>query len=147
MFKLFNKKEPKANWIADLESVAGLEKYYKNDDILVTNKGDKFSFSKIFSKTSHVTVNKPYGVIEFSITPFASDAFNIFGKYNDYCYSRDVNLESYELKDIENNIRKTIIEIIIDIENDLVCTKIKNDIFKRIEKELNNEDFMEGETK
>ena len=29
MFKLFNKREPKATWIADSESVDGLEDYYK----------------------------------------------------------------------------------------------------------------------
>lgn len=29
MFNLFNKKEPKDNWIADSESFAGLEDYYK----------------------------------------------------------------------------------------------------------------------
>jgi hypothetical protein len=29
MFKLFNKKEPKANWLATADDIAGLEDYYK----------------------------------------------------------------------------------------------------------------------
>lgn len=32
MFKLFNKKEHKANWIATTDSVEGLEEYYKEHE-------------------------------------------------------------------------------------------------------------------
>ena len=85
-----------------------------------------------------MTVNKPYGVIEFYIIPFVNGTFRILGKYRGNGYLRTVNLESYELKDIENNIRKTILEIINEIDTEQKYVNIKNDIFKRIEKELNN---------
>lgn len=128
----------------DLEE---FEKYYKNDDIFVTIEGGKFPFTKIFSEKANIAVNKPYGVIEFNIIPFSAGAFTIFGKCNNYGYLRTLNLESYELKDIENNIRKTILEIIIEIETEQKYVTIKNDIFKRIEKELNNEDSTKQEFK
>lgn len=32
MFKLFNKKEPKANWIATADDIAGLEEYHKEQE-------------------------------------------------------------------------------------------------------------------
>lgn len=115
-----------------------LEGTHKNDDILVTIEGDKFSFTNIFFEPTHITVFKPYGVIEFTITPSANGTFCIVGKYRANCYSRIVNLESYELKDIENNIRKAILEIIIEIETEQKYLIIKNDMFKRIEKDLNN---------
>ena len=134
-------------WKAKAKDLEELEKYYKNDDIFVTIEGDKFPFTKIFSETAHIAVNKPYGVIEFNIIPFANGTFNIFGKYNNYCYLRTLNLESYELKDIENNIRKTILEIIIEIETEQTYVTIKNVLFKRIEKELNNEDSTKQEVK
>ena len=109
----------------------------KNGGILVTIEGDKFSFTNIFFETTRIFVSKPYGIIEFSITPFANGTFSILGKYKANIYSRTVNLESYELKDIENNIRKAILEIIIEIETELKYVTIKNDFFKRIENELN----------
>lgn len=114
-----------------------LERSHKNDDILVTIEGEKISFMKIFFETTHITLNKPYGVIEFIITPSANGTFSIIGKYRANCYSRIVNLESYELKDIENNIRKALLEIIIEIETEQKYVIIKNDFFKRIEKDLN----------
>lgn len=115
-----------------------LEVSHKNDDILVTIEGDKFSFTNIFFENTHMTVNKPYGVIEFYIIPLVNGIFRILGKYRGNGYLRTVNLESYELKDIENNIRKTILEIINEIDTEQKYVNIKNDIFKRIEKELNN---------
>lgn len=124
-------------WKTKVKDLEGLEKYYKNDDILVTIKGEKISFTKIFFEITHIAVNKPYGVIEFSIIPLENGTFRIFGKYRGNGYLRTVNLESYELKDIENNIRKAILEIIIEIETEQKYVIIKNDFFKRIEKELN----------
>ena len=122
-------------WKTKAKDLEGSE---KNDDILVTIEGDKFSFTKIFFETTRIAVNKPYGVIEFSIAPFANGKFSILGKYKANSYVRlTVNLESYELKDIENNIRKAILEIIIEIETELKYVTIKNDFFKRIENELN----------
>ena len=118
--------------------VKDLEVSHKNDDILVTIEGDKFSFTNIFFENTHMTVNKPYGVIEFYIIPFVNGTFRILGKYRGNGYLRTVNLESYELKDIENSIRKTILEIINEIDTEQKYVNIKNDIFKRIEKELNN---------
>ena len=114
-----------------------LEGSEKNDDILVTIEGDKFSFTKIFFETKNIAVNKPYGVIEFSIIPFSNGTFKIYGKYKANGYLRTVNLESYELKDIENNIRKAILEIIIEIETEQKYVIIKNNMFERIENELN----------
>lgn len=110
---------------------------HKNDDILVTIEGDKFPLTKIFFETTRIFVSKPYGIIEFSITPIAIGTFSILGKYKANGYSRTVKLESYELKDIENDIRKAILEIIIEIETELKYVTIKNDFFKRIENELN----------
>lgn len=134
-------------WKAKAKDIEKFEKYYKNDDIFVTIEGDKFPFTKIFSEKAQITVNKSYGVIEFYIIPFSNGTFNIFGKYNNYGYLHTLNLESYELKDIENNIRKTIIEIIIEIETEQKYVTIKNVLFKRIEKELNNEDSTKQEVK
>lgn len=134
-------------WKTKVKDLEGLEKYYKNDDILVIIEGNKFSFTNIFFETTKIAVNKPYGVIEFSITPIANGTFRIFGKYRTNDYLRIVNPESYELKDIENNIRKAILEIITEIETEQKYVIIKNDIFKRIEKELNNEDFTEQEVR
>ena len=122
-------------WKTKAKDLEGSE---KNDDIFVTIEGDKFSFTKIFFETTRIVVSKPYGIIEFSITPFANGTFSILGKYKANSYSRTVNLESYELKDIENNIRKAILEIIVEIETEQKYVIIKNDIFKRIENELNN---------
>ena len=122
-------------WKTKAKDLEGSE---KNDDILVTIEGDKFSFTDIFFETTRIVVSKPYGIIEFSITPFANGTFSILGKYKANDYVRcTANLESYELKDIENNIRKAILEIIIEIETELKYVTIKNDFFKRIEKELN----------
>lgn len=131
-------------WKTKAKDLEGSE---KNDDILVTIEDDKFSFTKIFFETTHIVVNKPYGVIKFSITPFANGTFSIIGKYRANSYLRTVNLESYELKDIENNIRKAILEIINEIETEQKYVIIKNDIFKRIEKDLNNEDSTKQEVK
>lgn len=117
--------------------VKDLKGSHKNDDILVTIEGDKFSFTNIFFEPTHITLNKPYGIIDFTITPSANGTFCIVGKYRANCYSRIVNLESYELKDIENNIRKAILGIIIEIETEQLCVIIKNDMFKRIEQDLN----------
>ena len=120
----------------------------KNGDILVTIEGDKFSFTDIFFETTRIFVSKPYGIIEFSIIPLANGTFTILGKYRTNSYlRRTVKLESYELKDIENNIRKVILELIVEIEKELKYVTIKNDFFKRIEKELNNKDFTEQEVK
>lgn len=113
------------------------ERSQKNNDKLVTIEGDKFSFTKIFFEPTRIILNKPYGIIDFTITPSANGTFSIIGRYKANCYSRIVNLESYELKDIENNIRKAILEIIIEIETEQKYVIIKNDFFKRIEKELN----------
>ena len=124
-------------WKTKAKDLEGSEKYYKNDDILVTFDGDKFSFTNIFFENTHITVNKPYGVIEFYIIPISNCTFKIYGKYKANGYLRTVNLESYELKDIENNIRKAILEIINEIETEQKYVIIKNDMFKRIEKELN----------
>ena len=124
-------------WKTKVKDLEGLEKYYKDDDILVTFDGDKFSFTKIFFENTHITVNKPYGVIEFNIIPLSNGTFKIYGKCRNNGYLRTVNPESYELKDIENNIRKAILEIIIEIETEQKYVIIKNDMFKRIEKELN----------
>ena len=124
-------------WKTKAKDLEGSEKYYKNDDILVTIEGDKFSFTNIFFETKHIAVNKPYGVIEFSIIPISNGTFKIYGKCRNNGYLRTVNPESYELKDIENNIRKAILEIIIKIETEQKYVTIKNDMFKRIEKELN----------
>ena len=121
-------------WKTKAKDLEGSE---KNDDILVTIEGDKFSFTKIFFEITNIAVNKPYGVIEFSIIPISNGTFKIYGKYKANGYLRTVNLESYELKDIENNIRKAILEIIIEIETELKYVTIKNDFFKRIENELN----------
>ena len=121
-------------WKTKVKDLEGSE---KNGDILVTIEGDKFSFTDIFFETTRIVVSKPYGVIEFSIIPFANGTFSIFGKYRGNDYLRTVNPESYELKDIENNIRKTILEIIIEIETEQKYVTIKSDFFKRIEKELN----------
>ena len=115
-----------------------LKKSQKNNDKLVTIEGDKFSFTDIFFEPTRIVVSKPYGIIDFTITPSANGTFSIIGKYRANCYSRIVNLESYELKDIENNIRKAILEIINGIETEQKYLIIKNDMFKRIEKELNN---------
>lgn len=134
-------------WKTKAKDLEGLEKYYKDDDILVTFDGDKFSFTNIFFETTHIAVNKPYGVIEFSIIPITNGTFKIYGKCRNNGYLRTVNPESYELKDIENSIRKAILEIIIEIETEQKYVIIKNDIFKRIEKELNNEDFTEQEVR
>ena len=124
-------------WKTKVKDLEGLEKYYKDDDILVTFDGDKFSFTNIFFENTHITVNKPYGVIEFFIIPLSNGTFKIYGKCRNNGYVRTVNPESYELKDIENSIRKAILEIIIEIETELKYISIKNDMFKRIEKELN----------
>lgn len=35
-------------WKTKVKDLEGLEKYYKDDDILVTFDGDKFSFTNIF---------------------------------------------------------------------------------------------------
>lgn len=122
-------------WKTKAKDLEGSE---KNGDILVTIEGDKFSFTDIFFETTRIVVNKPYGVIEFSITPLANGIFSILGKYRANSYvQRTVNPESYELKDIENNIRKTILEIINEIETELKYVTIKNDFFKRIENDLN----------
>ena len=114
-----------------------LEGSQKNNDKLVTIEGDKFSFTDIFFEPTRIILNKPYGVIDFTITPSANGTFSIIGKHRANCYSRIVNLESYELKDIENNIRKAILGIIIEIEKEQEYLIIKNDMFKRIEKDLN----------
>ena len=124
-------------WKTKTKDLEGLEKYYKNDDILVIIDGDKFSFTNIFFETTRIAVNKPYGVIEFSIIPIENGIFKIFGKCRSNGYLRTVYPESYELKDIENNIRKAILEIINEIETEQKYVIIKNDMFKRIEKELN----------
>lgn len=121
-------------WKTKAKDLEGSE---KNDDILVTIEGDKFSFTKIFFETTNIAVNKPYGVIEFSIIPISNGTFKIYGKYKANGYLRTVNLESYELKDIENNIRKAILEIIIEIETEQKYLIIKNNMFERIENELN----------
>lgn len=134
-------------WKAKAKDIEEFEKYYKNDDIFVTIQGDKFPFTKIFSEKAQIAVNKPYGVIEFTIIPFANGTFSILGKYNNNCYLHTLNLESYELKDIENNIRKTILKIIIEIETEQTYLTIRNVLFKRIEKELNNEDYTKQEVK
>ena len=115
-----------------------LKKSQKNNDKLVTIEGDEFSFTDIFFEPTRIVVSKPYGIIDFTITPSANGTFSIIGKYRANCYSRIVILESYELKDIENNIRKAILEIINGIETEQKYLIIKNDMFKRIEKELNN---------
>ena len=115
-----------------------LEESEKNGDILVTIEGDKFSFTDIFFETTRIVVSKPYGIIELSITPLANGTFSILGKYKANSYLRHtVNPKSYELKDIENNIRKAILEIITEIETEQKYVIIKNDFFKRIEDELN----------
>lgn len=115
-----------------------LEGSKKNGDILVTVEGDKFSFMDIFFENTRIAVNKPYGVIEFCIIPISDGTFSILGKYKANSYvQRTVKLESYELKDIENNIRKAILEMLIEIETELKYVTIKNDFFKRIEKDLN----------
>ena len=114
-----------------------LEGSHKNDDILVTIEGDKFSFTNIFFEPTRIILNKPYGIIDFTITPSANGTFSIIGKYRANCYSRIVNLESYELKDIENNIRKAMLGIIIEIETEQKYLIIKNNMFERIENELN----------
>ena len=125
-------------WKTKVKDLEGSEKYYKNDDILVTIEGDKFSFTKIFFfEITRIDVNKPYGVIELSIIPIENGIFKIYGKCRNNGYLRTVNPESYELKDIENNIRKAIIEIITEIETEQKYVIIKNDMFKRIEEELN----------
>ena len=134
-------------WKTKVKDLEVLEKYYKDDDKLVTIDGDKISFTNIFSENTHIAVNKPYGVIEFYIIPISNGTFRIFGKYMTNGYLRTVNPESYELKDIENNIRKAILEIIIEIETEQKYVIIKNDMFKRIEKELNNEDLTEQEVR
>lgn len=121
-------------WKTKAKDLEGSE---KNDDIFVTIEGDKFSFTNIFFEITNIAVNKPYGVIEFSIIPISNGTFKIYGKYKANGYLRTVNPESYELKDIENSIRKTILEIIIEIETEQKYVIIKNDIFKRIENELN----------
>lgn len=121
-------------WKTKAKDLEGSE---KNDDILVTIEGDKFSFTKIFFEITNIVVNKPYGVIEFSIIPISNGTFKIYGKYKANGYLRTVNLESYELKDIENNIRKAILEIIIEIETEQKYLIIKNNMFERIENELN----------
>ena len=125
-------------WKTKAKDLEGLEKYYKNYDMLVTIEGDKFSFTDIFFEPTRIVVSKPYGIIEFTITPSANGTFSIIGKHRANCYSRIVNLESYKLKDIENNIRKTILGIINEIETEQKYVIIKNDMFKRIEKDLNN---------
>ena len=135
-------------WKTKAKDLEGSQKYYKNDDILVTIEGDKISFTNIFFfETTHIAVNKPYGVIECSIIPIENGTFKIYGKCRNNGYLRTVNPESYELKDIENNIRKAILEIIIEIETEQKYVIIKNDIFKRIEKEFNNEDFTEQDVR
>ena len=125
-------------WKTKAKDLEEPQKYYKNGDMLITIEGEKISFTDIFFETTRIVVSKPYGIIEFSITPLANGTFTILGKYRTNSYlRRTVKLESYELKDIENNIRKAILEIIIEIETDLKYVTIKNDFFKRIEKELN----------
>ena len=52
----------------------------------------------------------------------ANGTFKIYGKYKANGYLRTVNPASYELKDIENNIRKAIIEIIM-ITTSAIITK------------------------
>ena len=122
-------------WKTKAKDLKGSE---KNGDILVTIEGDKFSFTDIFFETTRIVVSKPYGIIEFSITPLANGTFSILGKYRANSYvRRTVTLESCELKDIENNIRKAILEILTEIETELKYVTIKNDLFKRIENELN----------
>ena len=96
-----------------------------------------FHSLKFFFENTHIAVNKSYGVIEFSIIPISNGTFKIFGKYRTNGYLRTVNPKSYELKDIENNIRKAILEIIIEIETEQKYVIIKNDFFKRIENDLN----------
>ena len=122
-------------WKTKAKDLKGSE---KNGDILVTIEGDKFSFTDIFFETTRIVVSKPYGIIEFSITPLANGTFSILGKYRANSYvQRTLKLESYELKDIENNIRKTILKILTQIETELKYVTIKNDLFKRIENDLN----------
>ena len=122
-------------WKTKAKDLKGSE---KNGDILVTIEGDKFSFTDIFFETTRIVVSKPYGIIEFSITPLANGTFSILGKYRANSYvQRTLKLESCELKDIENNIRKAILEILTEIETELKYVTIKNDLFKRIENELN----------
>ena len=122
-------------WKTKAKDLEGSE---KNCDIFVTIEGDKFSFTNIFFENTHIAVNKPYGVIEFFIIPISNGTFKIFGKYRTNGYLRTVNPKSYELKDIKNNIRKAILEIINEIETEQKYVIIKNDFFKRIEDELNN---------
>ena len=134
-------------WKTKAKDLKGSQKYYKNGDILVTTEGEKISFTKIFTKPTCIDVYKPYGLIEFTITPFSNGTFSVYGRYITNDYSRTINPESYELKDIENNIRKAILEIIIEIETEQKYVIIENDFFKRLEIEVNNEDSTKQEVK
>lgn len=123
-------------WKTKVKDNENLEKIDKNGDILVTIEDYKCPFRKIFSETYRLTVNKTYGKIEFSISPIANGSFSIIGKCCNYRYARTVIPESYELKNIENNIGKTIIEIIKEFDTDQSCIKIRNVIFERIKNDL-----------
>jgi len=123
-------------WKTKVKDNENIEKIDKNDDILVTIEDYKCPFRKIFSETYQLAVNKTYGKIEFSISPFVNGAFSIIGNCCYYCYARTVIPESYELKNIENNIRKTIIEIIKEFDTDQSCKKIRNVMFEKIKNDL-----------
>lgn len=117
MFKLFNKKEPKATLIATADSVAGLEDYYKEhksklDELEATMKPlrdeqykAKFVIKQIYAQHS-IEINK-YGVIDNCYLD--SDVFT------DLCLFNDAELAS--LRKWTQRYKELETEIMVLIEN------------------------------